>query len=553
MEPNALTVDEANPKVRQKKPWHEVIPLVDELLTFRRKLKVGPKLALGFGILIAIMLVGYGWGISAGQLASRQISRTTNLRAPLTLASARAQGNLLELVADLQAYLALGDSRYKESYAAHQAEFESDLDELDAIIHRPDGQDSAEYEKLAASLGELRLLYGRWSALVPQLFDLRDDQLRREPALRILIVEATPLINKVITNSGSMIRTQEGRAATAENNALMGAMAAFQSSFYAMVAGLRGYVTTGRASFKFEYTANSDANRQAWETLSRQRSLLAPGQLENLASIEVARATFLTFPGPMFDAVEGEHVREDLHLFRTEAVPLAEALVQILTEETMFQQDLLQSELSNGREQLRTSQVASIAGAAIVLLAGLLLAWSISRDIARPIGRLTATAQQIQSGDLTAQVEVSTADEIGILGNAFNAMTAKLRGTLQSLLDYLEQVRVVMGAAAAVEEGRFEPSSLDELGKRDDSLGQLARVFQKMAREVRLREQKLKQQVEELKIVLDESRQAKKVAEITETDYFKNLQSEAELLRSIISGTTARNPTFVGDISSDSR
>ena len=59
-----------------------------------------------------------------------------------------------------------------------------------------------------------------------------------------------------------------------------------------------------------------------------------------------------------------------------------------------------------------------------------------------------------------------------------------------------------------------------------------------MAREVRLREEKLKQQVTELKIALDESRQKKKVAEITETDYFKNLRSEADALRDIISGTS---------------
>jgi len=80
-------------------------------------------------------------------------------------------------------------------------------------------------------------------------------------------------------------------------------------------------------------------------------------------------------------------------------------------------------------------------------LAGLLLAFAIANDIARPILRLTDIAQQIQAGDLAAQAEVVTEDEIGILGNAFNAMTSKLRETLQSLLDYLEQVKVVMAAA----------------------------------------------------------------------------------------------------------
>ena len=59
-----------------------------------------------------------------------------------------------------------------------------------------------------------------------------------------------------------------------------------------------------------------------------------------------------------------------------------------------------------------------------------------------------------------------------------------------------------------------------------------------MTREIRLCEEKLKQQVTELKIALDETRQKKKVAEITETDYIRNLRSEADSLRNIISGKT---------------
>ena len=77
------------------------------------------------------------------------------------------------------------------------------------------------------------------------------------------------------------------------------------------------------------------------------------------------------------------------------------------------------------------------------------MAWLIDRDIACPIVRLTDTAQQIQAGDLAAQAEVTTENEIGIFGNTFQAMTSKLRETLESLLDYLEQVKVVMAAAAA--------------------------------------------------------------------------------------------------------
>jgi two-component system cell cycle response regulator len=104
-------------------------------------------------------------------------------------------------------------------------------------------------------------------------------------------------------------------------------------------------------------------------------------------------------------------------------------------------------------------------------------------------------------------------------------------------LEYLEQVGHVTAAAAAVEAAEFEPTSLDGVAEREDALGQLARVFQRMAREVRAREERLEQTVRELRIEIDEVRQAKKVAEITESDYFQRLRGEAEGLRKIIDGT----------------
>ena len=103
-------------------------------------------------------------------------------------------------------------------------------------------------------------------------------------------------------------------------------------------------------------------------------------------------------------------------------------------------------------------------------------------------------------------------------------------------LEYLEQVGCVTAAAAAVETAAFEPANLDGVAAREDALGQLARVFQRMAREVRAREERLERQVRELRIEIDEARQARKVAEITESDYFQQLRGQAKDLRRIIDG-----------------
>jgi HAMP domain-containing protein len=97
---------------------------------------------------------------------------------------------------------------------------------------------------------------------------------------------------------------------------------------------------------------------------------------------------------------------------------------------------------------------------------------------------------------------------------------------------YLRNVDRVTSAAAAVEAGEFDPKTIEQVAAREDELGQLARVFQRMAREVRAREQRLKQEVQQLRIEIDETRTARQVAEITETDYFRDLQRKADRLRS---------------------
>jgi nitrate/nitrite-specific signal transduction histidine kinase len=102
----------------------------------------------------------------------------------------------------------------------------------------------------------------------------------------------------------------------------------------------------------------------------------------------------------------------------------------------------------------------------------------------------------------------------------------------QIMLRYLQQVEKITAAAAAVEENAFNPRLLDEVAARSDELGQLARVFQNMAEKVKIREESLEKQVAELRIEIDKTRQAQQVAEIVETDSFKNLKDKLKKMKS---------------------
>jgi len=52
-----------------------------------------------------------------------------------------------------------------------------------------------------------------------------------------------------------------------------------------------------------------------------------------------------------------------------------------------------------------------------------------------------------------------------------------------------------------------------------------------MVQQVKVREEKLKQQVEELRIEIDQAKQERQVAEIVGTDSFKNLKEKLKRLK----------------------
>ena len=116
------------------------------------------------------------------------------------------------------------------------------------------------------------------------------------------------------------------------------------------------------------------------------------------------------------------------------------------------------------------------------------------------------------------------------------ALSAKRLRDLE--LEYLEQVGRVTMAAEALEADAFEAANLTTVVARKDALGLLARTFVRMAGEVRAREEALRRQLRELTIEIDETRQAAKVAEITDSDYFRSLRGRAAELRRAAHGET---------------
>jgi GAF domain-containing protein/HAMP domain-containing protein len=112
----------------------------------------------------------------------------------------------------------------------------------------------------------------------------------------------------------------------------------------------------------------------------------------------------------------------------------------------------------------------NVAVALIAALGAGAISLSIARGIGNRLGSLANTASQIASGDMERRARVGRQDEIGTLAEAFNTMTARLRGLIGSLeqrvaerTSDLEQRSAYLEASAQVAHAASTILEADEL------------------------------------------------------------------------------------------
>ena len=104
-----------------------------------------------------------------------------------------------------------------------------------------------------------------------------------------------------------------------------------------------------------------------------------------------------------------------------------------------------------------------VAGFALALVLGIALALS----IIRPLGKGVAFAQRVASGDFTQQLDIKQKDEVGILAQALNGMSVKLRDVVAGIQEKAEQVassseEISASAQKQAEGAQSQASTLEE-------------------------------------------------------------------------------------------
>jgi signal transduction histidine kinase len=129
-------------------------------------------------------------------------------------------------------------------------------------------------------------------------------------------------------------------------------------------------------------------------------------------------------------------------------------------------------------------QLAGILLAAVLLSAG--AGWLLARRISRPMARLAQAARAVAGGDLGQNVpEERAITELGVLGGAFNAMTASLRHADQAKTAFVSDVSHELRTPLTVIKGTIETledGALDDVEARGPFLAAMARETERLIR-----------------------------------------------------------------------
>ncbi|MBD8528881.1 MULTISPECIES: methyl-accepting chemotaxis protein [unclassified Massilia] len=152
-----------------------------------------------------------------------------------------------------------------------------------------------------------------------------------------------------------------------------------------------------------------------------------------------------------------------------------------LVEEVAAYQNALFQDADKRIDSVYTSsrQLLLVLGLA-ALACGIALGWLLTRSITRPLARAVDLARQVASGDLTADIQVSSKDEVGMLLCALKDMNASLLNTVSEVRSGTD---TIVTASQQIATGNLDLSARTE--QQASSLEETASSMEELTSTVR--------------------------------------------------------------------
>jgi methyl-accepting chemotaxis protein len=410
-------------------------------------LKVGKKLGIGFGVILAGVLVVTGIGYVSTNLLIERLAKAARV--------AEVKADVLGIKVAAQTYAAVPSASNTQAYGAALAALHETI------------RKGAEILTVPGNVVMLRAIGDQANGLKQTFDQLVGNNQKVDEALKPLI-KASDEVSATFENLLQKILDDVARAPD-------------QAGIEQIkVAGdLRNGMTNFRLIFRRYLSLPTAENRQATFTAADAliaRVVQARGQLPDQA-------------GPLVDTA-----LTALQQYKT----LMATISQMLQDNEQVRVTLLQQtgETLNSADALMAAQVVAankeksnaivqlFSVALVVLLLGIAAALLITRQITRPLNASVTAARRIAEGDLTHDIGTQRKDELGLLQSSMQHMTVSLRGLIGGIGNGVTQIATAAEElSAASEQTRAGVTQQKlEVDQVATAMNQMASTVQEVAR-----------------------------------------------------------------------
>ena len=185
------------------------------------------------------------------------------------------------------------------------------------------------------------------------------------------------------------------------------------------------------------FMAQLVAGDRQTDTMARKLAALpATGEeAALLAAVGASKTAYLALRAEMFKFKDMGRIQEVDDLLNTRLAQAFKAYTGALDQLLAWQTRAATALAAESDHQFHGSRLLLAALGAVALLAGVVLAWMLTRSVVQPLTRAVALAEQVAAGELHAAIVHGRRDEIGQLFDALSHMTRRLADTVGRVRD----------------------------------------------------------------------------------------------------------------------
>jgi len=196
------------------------------------------------------------------------------------------------------------------------------------------------------------------------------------------------------------------------------------------------FALAGRAEqARAQYDANWTVYRE--NLANEQANITLPGERELVARLVDLTERYRRQGDAFYTQPAGDPQRTAAYHDPKGLLDLFKEIKQVSAEIRRINQENMEQTGAAAQESADFSAAVLTAGLVVAAVLAMLLGWYMIRSILQPIRAVTAGATQISAGNLDQVIPVASNDEVGELARVFNVMARHLREYRQSQWDQL--------------------------------------------------------------------------------------------------------------------